>query len=35
MNEAGLIQKLEAFLDFALIRMLQGDRPDWMNGPAH
>lgn len=35
MNDAGLIAKLEAFLDFALIRMLRGDRPAWMNGPAH
>lgn len=35
MNDAGLIAKLEAFLDFTLIRMLRGDRPAWMDGPAH
>lgn len=33
--ENGLIRKLEAFLDFSLIRMVRGERPEWMNGPAH
>jgi hypothetical protein len=35
LDQAGLIQKLEAFLDFSLIRMVRGERPEWMNGPAH
>jgi hypothetical protein len=35
MSDDGLIRKLEAFLDFELIRMVRGDRPEWMNGPAH
>lgn len=35
MDDAGLIRRLEAFLDFTLIRMLRGERPAWMNGPAH
>ncbi len=33
MNDQGLIDKLEAFLDFAVVRMLQGERPAWMAGP--
>ena len=35
MADDGRIRKLEAFLDFALIQMVRGDRPVWMNGPAH
>ncbi len=35
MDDEGLIRKLEAFLDFTLIRMVRGQRPAWMNGPAH
>ncbi|MFT7599177.1 MAG: hypothetical protein ACI8TP_002106 [Acidimicrobiales bacterium] len=29
-NEAGLIRRLEAFLDFAQVEMVNGERPDWM-----
>ena len=35
MSDTGLISKLEAFLDFSLIRMVRGERPPWMDGPAH
>jgi hypothetical protein len=29
--EDGRIRRLEAFLDFELLEMLEGDRPDWMH----
>ncbi len=31
MNDAGHIQKLEAFLDLSLVRMVRGERPAWMD----
>ena len=29
-DEAGLIRRLEAFLDFDQVEMVSGERPDWM-----
>lgn len=29
-DDAGLIRRLEAFLDFDQVEMVSGDRPDWM-----
>ena len=33
-DDAGLIRRLEAFLDFDQVEMVQGERPEWMTSQS-
>ncbi len=33
-DDDGLIRRLEAFLDFDQVEMVEGERPEWMSTPA-